>query len=213
MDLMHVLHQHKIIAIFRGVPGEAADRAAEALIQGGIRLLEVTMNTAGGMALLSGWREKFDGRAYFGAGTVLDLAMAKTAVAAGAQFLVSPNLDEEVVRYGAEQGIDVFPGVMTPTEIVRAWKAGARAVKLFPMASLGLPYLKEVCAPLDHIPMIPTGGISLDNMRDFLQAGAAGLGIGSHLVNKRLIAEGRFDELEATARKFAEAVKTGTATS
>jgi len=206
MDLLKVIESQKIVAIFRGVSGEGADRGAEALIRAGIQVLEVTMNTDGALASLSKWRETYEGKAYLGAGTVLDLEMAKEAVAAGAQFLISPNLDEEVVRYGLEQGVDVFPGVMTPTEIVRAWKAGARAVKLFPMGSLGLQYLKDVRAPLDRIPMIVTGGVNLNNIADFIQAGVAGVGLGSNLVDKKLIAEGKYDEIEANARKYVEAV-------
>src|SRR5690606_632553 len=133
MDTLQWVEQDRIVAIFRGVAGEGADRGAEALLSGGIRVMEVTMNTEGALDSLAKWRKTYGSEALFGAGTVLDLEMAKAAVAAGAQFLISPNLDEEVVRYGVDQGIDVFPGVMTPTEIVRAWKAGARAVKLFPM--------------------------------------------------------------------------------
>ncbi|MCI3927689.1 bifunctional 4-hydroxy-2-oxoglutarate aldolase/2-dehydro-3-deoxy-phosphogluconate aldolase [Paenibacillus sp. TRM 82003] len=206
MDLLQVVQENKIVAIFRGVSGEGADRGAEALIRGGIKVLEVTMNTEGALQSLAGWRKTYEGQAYLGAGTVLDLEMAKQAVDAGAQFLISPNLDEEVVRYGVEQGIDVFPGVMTPSEIVRAWKAGARAVKLFPMGTLGIQYLKDVRAPLDQIPMIVTGGVNLNNIADFIAAGVAGVGLGSNLVEKKLIAEGKFDELEANARKYVEAV-------
>ncbi|HZG75335.1 MAG TPA: bifunctional 4-hydroxy-2-oxoglutarate aldolase/2-dehydro-3-deoxy-phosphogluconate aldolase [Paenibacillus sp.] len=210
MDLLQVIERNKIVAIFRGVSGEGADRGAEALIRGGVKVLEVTMNTEGAMASLANWRKKYEGEAFLGAGTVLDLEMAKVAVASGAQFLISPNLDEDVVRYGIEQGVDVFPGVMTPTEIVRAWKAGARAVKLFPMASLGIQYLKDIRAPLDNIPMIVTGGVNLANIADFVKAGVAGVGLGSNLVEKTLIAEGKFDELEANARKYVDAVAAAT---
>lgn len=205
MDVLQVVEQHKIVAIFRGVSGEGADRGAEALIRGGVKVLEVTMNTDGALNSLERWRKQHADTALIGAGTVLDLEMAKQAVASGAQFLISPNLDEEVVRFGLEQGVDVFPGVMTPTEIVRAWKAGARAVKLFPMASLGLKYLKDIRAPLDSIPIIVTGGVSLDNIADFIKAGASGVGLGSNLVDKKLIDAGKFDELEANARAYVEA--------
>jgi 2-dehydro-3-deoxyphosphogluconate aldolase/(4S)-4-hydroxy-2-oxoglutarate aldolase len=206
MDVFQVILEKKIVAIFRGVAGEAANRGAEALIQGGIQVLEVTMNTEGVLKTISDWRAKYEGKACIGAGTVIDVEMAREAVAAGAQFLISPNLDEAVVRYGVERGIDVFPGVMTPTEIVRAWKCGARAVKLFPMASLGLSYLKDVRAPLDQIPMIVTGGVNLENIGQFIQAGAAGVGLGNHLVNKKLIDDGNFDALQALARSYVDAV-------
>lgn len=207
MDVLKLIEEHKIIAIFRGVSGADAERGAESLLDAGIKLMEITMNTPGAMESLASWRKKYGDAACFGAGTVLDLEMAKIAVESGAQFIISPNLDEDVVRYGVERGIDVFPGVMTPTEIVRASKAGARAVKLFPMATLGLQYLKEIRAPLDQIPMIVTGGVNLNNIEEFIRAGAAGVGLGSHLVDKKLIAEGSFAALEANARKYVQAVK------
>lgn len=206
MDIMQTLTERKIIAIFRGVAEKPADETAAALVRGGIRLMEVTMNTEGALSIVSRWRESFEGQSYIGAGTVLDLEMAKEAVAAGAQFLISPNLDEAVVAYGLERGVDVFPGAMTPTEIVRAWKAGARAVKLFPMASLGIGYLKEIRAPLESIPIIATGGVRLDNIEEYVRAGAAGFGLGSSLVDKKRIEAGKFDEIEQTARKFVDAV-------
>jgi len=207
MDTLSFIEQHRIIAIFRGVSGAGADRGAEALVKAGIKLMEVTMNTEGALQNVADWRKRYEGTALIGAGTVIDLEMAKQAVAAGAEFLVSPNLDEEVVRYAVEQNVPIIPGAMTPTEIVRAWKAGATAVKLFPMASLGLSYLKDVRAPLDKIPIVVTGGVNLDNIADFIAAGAIGVGLGSNLVDKKLIAAGQFNELEANARRYAEAVK------
>ena len=142
-----------------------------------------------------------------GAGTVLDLGQAKEAVAAGAEYIISPNLDEEVVYYGVEKGVDVWPGTMTPTEIVRAYKAGASAVKVFPLASLGVNYLKEIRAPLNHIPMIATGGVNLQNIRSVLDAGAVAVGLGGNLVNKQLIQEGKFDELAKLAQAFVSEAK------
>ncbi len=207
MSLLPIVQKERIIAIARGIPAHSSERTGEALVNGGIRLLEVTMNTDGALDILSRWRELYSGRAHVGAGTVLNLAMAKEAVAAGAEFIISPNLDESVVAYGLERGVDVWPGVMTPTEIVRAWNAGAKAVKLFPMGALGLNYLKEIRAPLNHIPIIATGGVNLQNIADFLNAGAMAVGLGSNLVEKNLIREGRFEELTALAAKYAAAVK------
>lgn len=131
--------------------------------------------------------------------------MAKEAVAAGASFLISPNLDEEVVEFGASRGISVWPGVMTPTEIVRARKAGAEAVKIFPMASLGVGYLAEICAPLNNIPMIATGGVDLGNIKDYFAAGACAVGMGSKLLNKEWIREGKYELLTEQAAKFVNA--------
>jgi len=206
-SMLDLLLEERIVAIFRGFEGEAADRAAEALIDGGIRLIEVTMNTPGATETIARWREKFDGRAAIGAGTVLDVGMAKEAAAAGAMYLISPNLDEEVVAFGAERGVSVWPGVTTPTEIVRAWKAGAEAVKLFPMASLGVGYLKEIRAPLDHIPMIATGGVNLTTIRSFFEAGAAAVGMGHSLLNREWIEAGDYAKLADNARRYVEIVR------
>jgi 2-dehydro-3-deoxyphosphogluconate aldolase/(4S)-4-hydroxy-2-oxoglutarate aldolase len=207
MNLLQTLSAEKIIAIVRGISPSAADQAADAMLSGGIRILEVTTNTEGASAMVSRWREKYAGQMHIGMGTVLNLDMAKEAVAAGSEFLISPNLDEAVVAYALEKGIDIWPGVMTPTEIVRAWNAGAKAVKVFPMGSLGLSYLKEIRAPLDHIPMIATGGVNLDNIGDFLRAGAIGVGLGSNLLDKALIREGRFEDLTQLAAKYVNAAK------
>ncbi len=206
-EMMQYLNEHKIVAIMRGIPEDKAELAAEALAGGGIALLEVTLNTDGALGMISRFRERFEGRMKIGAGTVIDLAMAKEAAAAGAEYLISPNLDEEVIQFGVEQGLDVWPGTMTPTEIVRAYKLGASAVKLFPMASLGVGYLKEIRAPLDYIPMIATGGVNLQNIRTVLDAGAAAVGMGSNLVDKKLIAEGKFEELRRLAQSYTDAVR------
>jgi len=200
--MLEKLLSNKIVAIFRGIEDSQADGAARALIAGGVSMMEVTMNTKGATGIISRWREKFGDSASIGAGTVLDTDMAREAVAAGAEFLISPNLDEAVIAYGRERGISVWPGVMTPTEIVRAWKAGADAVKVFPMASLGVKYLAEIRAPLDHIPMIATGGVDLDNIADYFRAGASAVGMGTKLVNLDWVRDGAYDRIEEHVRKF-----------
>lgn len=201
------LLKEKIVAIFRGIEDKDADQAAKALIDGGITMMEITLNTEGATVMINRWRERFGEQAAIGAGTVLDLDMAKEAAAAGAQFLISPNLDEAVVAYGRERGISVWPGVTTPTEIVRAWKAGADAVKLFPLETLGWKYLAEIRAPLNHIPMIATGGVNIDNIADYFRAGASAVGMGGKLVNLDWVRSGQFNLLTEQARKFTEAVK------
>ncbi|MCQ6559552.1 bifunctional 4-hydroxy-2-oxoglutarate aldolase/2-dehydro-3-deoxy-phosphogluconate aldolase [Paenibacillus mendelii] len=206
-QMLDRLLQEKVVAIFRYIEDQYADQAAQALLDGGISMMEITMNTEGATGMISRWREKFGEQASIGAGTVLDLDMAKEAVAAGSQFIISPNLDESVVAYGYENGVPVWPGCMTPTEIVRAWKAGAEAVKVFPMGTLGWKYLAEIRAPLDKIPMMGTGGVDLDNIADYFRAGACAVGMGSKLVNLDWVRSGRFDLLTERARKFAEAAK------
>lgn len=208
MDLFEKLKEEKIIAILRGMERAVATRTAEALINGGIRIIEVPMNGEKAEILIAEWQERYQSRGVVvGAGTVLNLPMAKKALEAGAQFFFSPNLDEDVVRFGMEHGVSVWPGVMTPTEMVKAWTLGVQAVKLFPMSSLGVGYLQEVMAPLSHIPVIATGGIGLGNLQDYLSNGAIAAGIGSQLADKRLVSEGRYEELTKHAERFVNQVK------
>jgi 2-dehydro-3-deoxyphosphogluconate aldolase/(4S)-4-hydroxy-2-oxoglutarate aldolase len=204
---MKNLEKDKMIAIIRGLTAEQAGKTARALSQGGIRFLEVTMNTPGATSMIADWREEFNEAMYIGAGTVLDLGMAKEAIKAGAQFLVTPNTDAEVIEYALSREIEVFPGALTPTEIVTAWKLGARAVKLFPMASLGLQYLKEIRAPLDQIRLIPTGGVNLNNIAEFINAGAFACGLGSHLVDKNHIQAEQYEEITKLAAAYVAAVE------
>ncbi|MGM0883377.1 MAG: bifunctional 4-hydroxy-2-oxoglutarate aldolase/2-dehydro-3-deoxy-phosphogluconate aldolase [Bacillota bacterium] len=205
--MLELLLQHKIVAILRGIEDRHADDTAQALIDGGIHMMEITMNTEGAAVMIERWRTKFDGKAAVGAGTVTDVELAEQAVAAGAQFLISPNLDEEVIAYGRERGLSVWPGVMTPTEIVKAWKAGADAVKIFPMGTLGVGYLKEIRGPLNDIPMMATGGVDLHNIADYFKAGANAVGMGGKLVNLEWVREGKFDQVTERARQFADAVR------
>lgn len=205
--MLELLLQHKIVAILRGIEDRHADDTARALIDGGIHMMEITMNTEGAAVMIERWRTKFDGKAAVGAGTVTDVELAEQAVAAGAQFLISPNLDEEVIAYGRERGLSVWPGVMTPTEIVKAWKAGADAVKIFPMGTLGVGYLQEIRGPLNNIPMMATGGVDLHNIADYFKAGANAVGMGGKLVNLEWVREGKFDQVTERARQFADAVR------
>lgn len=203
------LLQHKIIAIIRGVTPPLLDQTIQALADGGIKFIEVTMNTEGAAAAIARWSRSGDEEICFGAGTVLDREMAEEAVAAGARFMISPNLDEQVLAYGQAHQVPVWPGVMTPTEIVRARKAGAEAVKIFPMKTLGLDYLKEIRGPLNTIPMIATGGVDISNIARFIEAGAAAVGIGGSLVNQAMIREQKFEELTELARQFVRAAAAG----
>jgi 2-dehydro-3-deoxyphosphogluconate aldolase/(4S)-4-hydroxy-2-oxoglutarate aldolase len=206
MTFIRELERHKLVAILRGLTEEQGNHAAEALYQGGIRFLEITMNTSGYAAMIRQWRQQYEGKMWIGAGTVLDIGMAKEAHTAGAQFLVTPNTDREVIEYAVNHQLPILPGAMTPTEIVEAWKAGATAVKLFPMSSLGIQYFKEVRAPLDLIRLLPTGGISKDNIGDYIQAGAFGFGMGSSLVDKKAIIEGRYEALTERAQELIQAI-------
>lgn len=197
-----LIEQTRIIAIVRGVEEAHIDPLADALYDGGIRAMEVTLNTQGALNMISRLQDRVGESLYIGAGTVIDLDDAKKAIAAGAGYLVTPNMDEDVIRYGVEQGVPVFPGAMTPTEIVKAWKAGATAVKIFPGASLGINYLKELQGPLSHIPMVAVGGINENNIRQFLDAGCYGFGIGGSLVNLKEIHSGNYSWVTDKAKRL-----------
>ncbi|CAM3691187.1 MULTISPECIES: bifunctional 4-hydroxy-2-oxoglutarate aldolase/2-dehydro-3-deoxy-phosphogluconate aldolase [Paenibacillus] len=207
MQLTDILKRDKLVAIVRGITKEQARTIGEGLTRGGVRLMEVTMNTEGALDMISDWRSRYDGTAYVGAGTVLDVDMAKEAVSAGAQFLISPNTDLAVIEYALERGIDIWPGAMTPTEIVAAYSAGAEIIKLFPMASLGLAYLKELQGPLSHIPLLATGGVTLDNLEDYFAAGAAAVGLGSALIPKDALLTQNVETVAERAQAFVDRLK------
>lgn len=197
----------RLIAIARGVKREQIVPAAEALLQGGITVMEVTLNTPDAFMMIQDLQERLGDRMYIGAGTVLDSDDAQEAVRAGASFLVTPNTDEDVIRYAAKEGIPIFPGAMTPTEIVRAWKAGATAIKIFPSSGLGLPYLKELMAPLDRIPMIAVGGIREDNVRDYLDIGCYAVGVGGSLISLKEIDNGNYNALRDKAARLTRQIQ------
>ncbi|MBP1989315.1 bifunctional 4-hydroxy-2-oxoglutarate aldolase/2-dehydro-3-deoxy-phosphogluconate aldolase [Paenibacillus eucommiae] len=186
------LEKTRIIAIVRGVTEEHIFGVAAALLAGGITVMEITLNTPGALNMIKKLKAEFDSQMYIGAGTVLDLADASKALEAGASFIVTPNVDEAVIRLSRDKDIPIFPGAMTPTEIVKAWKAGATAVKIFPSASLGLGYIKELMGPFDQIPLVAVGGVTESNISEFLKIGCYGLGIGGSLINLKEINSGNY---------------------
>jgi len=207
MNFMESLKETKIIAIVRGIPEDRADAAAEALWEGGVRFLEVTMNTPGALNIIRRWRDRFDGRVNIGAGTVLDADLAAAAIKAGAEFLITPNTDEDTIKHAVNAGIPIVPGAMTPTEIVQAWKFGAQAVKVFPSGTLGASFIKELQGPLSHIPMVATGGVTLDNMSIYAASGAYAFGLGGSLVNLSWIEAGEYGRLKEHAASYVAAAK------
>ena len=209
--MMGELRRDAVIAIIRGVAADRLSPLVAALCAGGIRWAEITFDqsrpesdgkTAG---LIAGLKREFAGRMRIGAGTVMTQRQAELAIEAGAEFLISPNIDEKIIRYTASTAALSIPGAMTPTEIAAAYAAGADAVKVFPVDVLGPAYLKAVASPMPHIPLIAVGGISEKNVREYLNTGIAGVGVGSSLTPKELIAKGDFESLTALAGKFAEA--------
>lgn len=208
-QFVNLVKKEKLIAIIRGVPLESMEPLFEALQAGGIRLVEVTMNTAGALACIREMNKQFGQELVIGAGTVLGEAMARQAAEAGSRFLLSPNLDEEMVRTSIELGLPPIPGVLTPTEIMNAVRLGAPIVKLFPVSSLGARYIREICAPLNHIDMIAVGGIDESNASELLDAGVIGLGVGSSLIDKKRIAAGDFEAIKEKAKRLVAVVQRG----
>lgn len=213
MTFTEVIHRYKIIAIARGVPPKRILACADALLRGGIKLLEVTFDQRNPDTIevtsdmIESLCKNFGGDLFIGAGTVMSASQVAAAADAGAKYIISPNYSDEVVRETLKRGLISIPGVMTPSEMATAYAAGAHFVKLFPADSLGVGYLKSVLSPLSHIPIIVTGGINVNNMCDYLSAGAVGVGVGSNVVDNRLISQGDFDEIRRIAINYTSIIK------
>jgi 2-dehydro-3-deoxyphosphogluconate aldolase/(4S)-4-hydroxy-2-oxoglutarate aldolase len=195
----------RLVAIVRLRDGAALLEVAEALVAGGITTLEFTLTTPGAITAIERCRARF-GEAVVGAGTVLDADGARRCLAAGAQFLVSPGFDPDVIAAARVGGALAMPGAMTPTEIVVAWRAGADVVKVFPARALGPRYIADVLAPLPDVPLMPTGGVDATNAADYLRAGAVAVAVGGSLVDPAAVARGDWAALTARARALVAAV-------
>lgn len=172
----------RIIAIARGLEPDRLARIADGLLAGGIQAFEITLDSPGALPAIEALVRRFDGTPLIvGAGTVLSREAAESAANAGAAFLVSPHGDPSLVRWALAAALPVFPGAMTPTEIVAMWDAGATAVKIFPASAVGPSFIREVRGPLRHVPLIPTGGITADTIGSYITAGAVAVGMGSWL--------------------------------
>jgi len=198
---LDIFQQMPLIGILRKMPPRPMHRMVKIFQSSGLTTLEVTMNSPGAAAMIQKLSHDFPGL-NIGAGTVCNLNQLREAQQAGASFIVTPILDEEVIATCQEEGLAVFPGAFSPTEIYRTWQAGASMVKLFPAGRLGPSYLQDVLGPLDQIKLIAVGGVGLNNMHDFLQAGAAGLGLGSSLFPKQMIEEESWNSLEQHFQAF-----------
>ncbi|MEU6224902.1 bifunctional 4-hydroxy-2-oxoglutarate aldolase/2-dehydro-3-deoxy-phosphogluconate aldolase [Streptomyces sp. NPDC047042] len=176
------LDRTRVMAILRSADASGLPAVARALASAGVTCLEVTLTTAGALDALAAIRAELGPDVAVGAGTVVTEDEARDALAAGAQFLVAPVVDTAVVRYAADRGVACYPGAWTPTEVSQAWRAGAAAVKLFPASTGGPAHLRQLRAPLPDIPVVAVGGVGIDEARDYLDAGARAVGIGSPLL-------------------------------
>jgi len=171
----------RVIAIARGLPGEQVERIAEGLLAGGVRAFEITLNSDGAIRAIQAVAAALGNQMLVGAGTVLSVEGAAAAVDAGARFLVSPHTEPDVIEWAVSREIPIFPGAFTPTEILLAWRSGATAVKLFPASTVGSAFVREFRGPFREIPLIPTGGVTIDSAPAFITAGAVAVGLGSWL--------------------------------
>jgi 2-dehydro-3-deoxyphosphogluconate aldolase/(4S)-4-hydroxy-2-oxoglutarate aldolase len=203
-DLFHDL---PVVGILRGFGEEAVERLIEAALRGGLRNIEVTMNSEGAAGLIRLARRLAGDAANVGAGTVLGLEDLRAALEAGAEFIVTPVVAPAVIQACRGEGVPVIPGAFTPTEIHRAWELGADLVKVFPADRLGPEYLRSVKAPLPDVKLLPTGGVTVETLGAFKKAGADGFGVGSPLFARERVEAGDWAWVEAQARRFAGAFR------
>ena len=204
--LLTSLYERKLIAILRGVPNDRAADTVRALCAGGIRFAEITFDQRNPpcAAMAIHRLSKLDG-VCIGAGTVMTPAQVDMAADAGAQYIISPNVDADVIRRTRERGLLSIPGAFTPSEVADAYRYGADVVKLFPAGSLGAGYIRALAGPYAHIPLAAVGGVDAENVRAFLDDGCVCAGVGGNLVDRKAILEGRYDVLTEKARALCRA--------
>jgi len=207
-DIEKLVRESRVIAIIRGFSPDVCLKLAEAYARGGIRMVEVTFNQtspetwADTAAAIRVIREHFSGDIRVGAGTVLTEEQLTMMEDAGGEYMVTPNVNPSLIRECVRRGCAAMPGALTPSEAVDAWEAGASFVKIFPAGSLGAGYVKALRAPLSHIPFLAVGGVGPDNVRDFMEAGCVGAGVGGNLTNKEWIATGEWDKISSVAKSL-----------
>jgi len=201
-----------IVPVVRAPTGKDALDVVDAIRAGGIDVIELTMTVPGAPDVIEQLVRRYGDEVIVGAGTVLDRDTARICIRADAAFIVSPMFDEATIEHCRMEGVPVMPGALTPTEVVRAWKAGADVVKVFPCGAVGGPsYIRALKAPLPDIDLMPTGGVSLKTAAEFIQAGACALGAGADLVDLGLLREGRADAITERARSYVAAIKSARA--
>ncbi|WP_273565469.1 bifunctional 4-hydroxy-2-oxoglutarate aldolase/2-dehydro-3-deoxy-phosphogluconate aldolase [Maribacter halichondriae] len=195
-----------IIGILRGLNLDTVQKITKTYLDAGLYTMEITMNTVGAETIISKLRNEFP-EMNIGAGTVCTMKDLEAALNAESQFIVTPIIDENVIKRAVALNIPIFPGAFTPSEIYRAWSLGAAAVKVFPATQLGPKYIKDVLAPLNEIKLIPTGGVSKDTIKSFFEAGAFGVGMGSSLLDNDLIKRSDYEGLKSHFLAIKEEVK------
>jgi 2-dehydro-3-deoxyphosphogluconate aldolase/(4S)-4-hydroxy-2-oxoglutarate aldolase len=211
-DITAAIEELGVVAIIRLHDPAALGGVVDALAEGGVRALEVTMTVPRAIDLIGELAPTLPGDFLLGAGTVLDPDTARRAVGAGAQFIVSPVFRPEVIAAGHQHNVPVMPGCFTATEILSAWEAGADVVKVFPATSVGPAYLRDIRGPLPQVKLMPTGGVSIDNVGDWLRAGAVAVGVGSALLDAKAISARQYAPIIENARRIVQNVRAARAT-
>ena len=197
-----------VVPIIRTKTAESAIKSIEAVYRGGIRAAEITMTVPGALKALELLADKFGDQMILGAGTVLDPETCRACILAGAQFIVTPALKHSTIELARRYSKPIFPGALTPTEVLTAWEAGADAVKIFPASAMGgAKYIKALKGPLPQIDMVPTGGVNLETAADFLKAGASAVAVGSELIDDKTIQDGKYEVFEERARQYLEVIR------
>ncbi|MCR4401514.1 MAG: bifunctional 4-hydroxy-2-oxoglutarate aldolase/2-dehydro-3-deoxy-phosphogluconate aldolase [Firmicutes bacterium] len=206
-ETLALIKETGIVAIIRGIPAEGLAGVTDALKAAGVRAIEVTMNTSQALDMVA-WLARYGGRdVAIGSGTVLDSETARSAMLAGASFIISPSLNAKMLEMCHRYGVLTIPGVLTPSEVLTAWELGASLVKIFPAGRLGPGYVKDLRGPFPHIEMVAVGGVTQSNAAEFLKAGCVAVGVGSELVDRQLVTEKRFDVIGERAAAFVKAVR------
>lgn len=213
MNTLEFIKEHRLVSISRQVYGEELLECARRLIKGGIRCLEITFDQASSTNLkdtpssITMIKKELGDEICVGAGTVMTLDQAKAAKDAGADFALAPNTDVNVIHEIKRLDMVAVPGAFSPSEIAIAWNEGADIVKIFPIAQLGVPYLKAVRGPINHIPLMAVGGVSEENVADFMKNGCCSAGVGSNIINRKRAQARDFDAVEKAAAGFVKAIK------
>lgn len=207
-DALTPILETGVVAIARGVGPDSILKAVDALVEGGIRVCEITADSPAALESIERVAAEFGEEVTVGAGTVLDAETARACQLAGAEFLVTPTVTADVIRTGNRYGTPVIPGVMTPTEALTATEAGADMCKLFPASTLGPSHVSAIRGPLEQVPLVPTGGVSPENAADFFENGAAAVGVGSALVDPDAVESGEHDRLTETASNLIDIART-----
>jgi 2-dehydro-3-deoxyphosphogluconate aldolase / (4S)-4-hydroxy-2-oxoglutarate aldolase len=206
-DVLRRIYEVGVVPVVRAASASEAIQVVEAIRAGGLAILEITMTVPGAVKVIEEIANRYGDEVLVGAGTVLDPKTARACILAGARFVVSPALNVQTIEFCRNSSVAVFPGALTPTEVVTAWQAGADAVKVFPCGAVGgAKYLASLKAPLPQIEMIPTGGVSLATAASFIAAGAFALGVGADLVDLKAMRSGEPERVAQAARAYIAAV-------